>query len=49
MTTTNNIPEQLKEIEEMIQRRMANTGETRQESAAHLYAYLTTRFNIDTK
>ena len=34
---TNSIPQQLQAIEEMIQRRMANTGETRQQAAAHRY------------
>jgi hypothetical protein len=46
---TNSIPEQLQAIEEMIQRRMKNTGETRQQSAAHLYNYLTSVSNSPTK
>lgn len=43
MTTTKLTAEQINYLEETIERRMANTGETREEACEHLANYLSNR------
>ena len=43
MTPNTLTPQQIKDVEAMIARRMDNTGETRSQACAHILAYITNR------